>query len=101
MGTNYTDFILEANRTIKKKGKLFVAEISSRIDDINKFVALMKNEGGFKSIKVSKLKDYFYVMIFEKENSVKQDQNGKHGKHISHISDEFKEILKPCKYKRR
>jgi ribosomal RNA-processing protein 8 len=35
MGTNYVDFIREANRVLKKDGKLFVGEAVSRIEDIN------------------------------------------------------------------
>ena len=48
MGTNYPNFILEANRVVKLGGKLFVAEVLSRFKDINGFVKLMKEEGGFK-----------------------------------------------------
>ena len=64
MGTNFPDFIVEANRVLKPGGKLFIAEVLSRFKDINDFVKLMRKEGGFKSLKVTKLKDFFYVMIF-------------------------------------
>jgi ubiquinone/menaquinone biosynthesis C-methylase UbiE len=43
MGTNYGDFIQEASRVLKPGGKLFIAEPTSRIENINKFVEMMKN----------------------------------------------------------
>ena len=67
MGTNFPDFLQEANRVLKKGGKLFVAEVLSRFTDINQFVKLARSETGFRAIKVTKLKDFFYMMIFEKE----------------------------------
>ena len=66
MGTNFPDFLREANRVIKPKGKLFVAEVLSRFQDVNEFVKHVKSEAGFKALKVTKLKDFFYVMIFKK-----------------------------------
>ena len=66
MGTNFPDFLVEANRVLKPRGKLMVAEVLSRFKDVNQFVRLMRKQAGFKSLKVTKLKDFFYVMIFEK-----------------------------------
>lgn len=66
MGTNFPDFLVEANRVMKPRGKLFVAEVLSRFQDINAFVKHMRKEAGFKALKVTKLKDFFYLMIFEK-----------------------------------
>ena len=66
MGTNFPDFLVEANRVLKPRGKLLVAEVLSRFKDVNQFVKLMRKQAGFKSLKVTKLKDFFYVMIFEK-----------------------------------
>ena len=66
MGTNFPQFIKEANRVIKPNGILLVAEVLSRFPDINKFVKIMKDDMGFKAIKVNKLKNFFYVMVFEK-----------------------------------
>ena len=37
MGTNFPDFLVEANRVMKPGGKLFVAEVLSRFKDINEF----------------------------------------------------------------
>ena len=33
---------------------------------MNEFIKLARKETGFKAIKVTKLKDFFYLMIFEK-----------------------------------
>ena len=46
MGTNYHDFVLEANRVLKKDGLLLVAEVVSRISDTHKFFNFL-NSGGF------------------------------------------------------
>jgi ubiquinone/menaquinone biosynthesis C-methylase UbiE len=43
MGTNYVDFLREANRVIKPGGKLFIAEVTSRFADVKQFVKLMKS----------------------------------------------------------
>lgn len=53
MGTNYSDFLVEANRVIKKGGRLIIAEVLSRIENIKEFVKLMNRDIGFKTIKVS------------------------------------------------
>ena len=38
MGTNYDDFIREANRVVKIGGTLIVAEVSARFSDVDKFI---------------------------------------------------------------
>lgn len=67
MGTNFTQFLREANRVLKPDGRLFIAEVMSRFTDVNEFVLKMRNDVGFRSLKVNKLKDFFYVMVFDKE----------------------------------
>jgi ribosomal RNA-processing protein 8 len=37
MGTNFPDFLQEANRVLKQSGTLFIAEVLSRFEDIAKF----------------------------------------------------------------
>ena len=91
MGTNFPDFLREANRVIKYGGKLFIVEVMSRFVDIKAFTNLMKTDVGFRAIKVNKLKDYFYIMVFEKETNAKR---------LS-LSREFGSQLTPCKYKKR
>lgn len=55
MGTNFPDFLVEANRVMKPHGILLVAEVLSRFKDVNEFVSLMNKEMGFRSLKVTKL----------------------------------------------
>lgn len=91
MGRNWPDFLLEANRVLKDKGLLIVSEVLSRFDDVNAFVKGMRTECGFKALKVTKLKEFFYLMIFEKVSESK----------FNDWSDEFAGQLKPCLYKKR
>ena len=70
MGTNFPDFLVEANRVLKHDGTLFIAEVLSRFKDINQFIKHMKKDAGFKALKVTKLKDFFYLMIFKKVRTV-------------------------------
>jgi ribosomal RNA-processing protein 8 len=69
MGTNFPAFLREANRVIRPGGKLFVAEVVSRFpdSDCKSFIKCMKEQAGFQILKVAKLKDFFFVMVFEKE----------------------------------
>lgn len=90
MGTNFPQFILEANRTLQLGGHLYIAEVLSRFEDIKRFVVHMR-QCGFESLKVNRLKDFFYVMIFQKEKDVKWMRQ----------AEEFSLQLKPCIYKRR
>ena len=76
MGTNFPKFLREANRVLNFGGKLFIAEVMSRFTNIDEFVERMKNEAGFKSLKVNKLKDFFYVMVFEKEADAHRQRLG-------------------------
>lgn len=66
MGTNYVQFLTEANRVLKPGGKLFIAEVTSRFKDVKEFVKLMKNQVGFEDLKVGNVKDFFYMMVFIK-----------------------------------
>ena len=93
MGTNFPDFLVEANRVLKIDGTLFIAEVLSRFRDVNKFVKHMKEEAGFKALKVTKLKDFFFMMIFRKQRNVMERDKVK--------MKEFSEQLKPCLYKKR
>ena len=91
MGTNFPQFIKEANRVIRKDGKLFIAEVLSRFEDVDVFCSHMKRDCGFKLLKMSKLKDFFYIMVFTKVGK----PMGK-GDLLK-----FQQQLKPCLYKKR
>jgi ribosomal RNA-processing protein 8 len=66
MGVNFPDFLVEANRVIKAGGTLFIAEVLSRFTNVSEFVKHMKDEAGFKAVKVSKSNEFFYIMIYQK-----------------------------------
>ena len=67
MGTNFPDFLREANRVLKPGGKLFIAEVLSRFVDIEKFnTKYMPKYEGFQLLKQSKLEDFFYIMVYKK-----------------------------------
>ncbi len=70
MGTNFPDFLVEANRVLKPGGTLFVAEVVSRFESVGAFVSHCREDAGFKPLKVTKLKDFFYMMIFTKKRSL-------------------------------
>ncbi len=95
MGTNFPDFLREANRVLKPRGKLFVAEVTSRFagdGECKDFVRLTKEQAGFICLKAGKLKDFFYLMVFEKEKEAKK---------LPQPNEEYRATLKPCLYKRR
>ena len=66
MGTNFPDFLVEANRVLRKDGIAIIAEVLSRFEDVNSFVKHMKEEVGFKALTVTKLKEFFYLMVYKK-----------------------------------
>ena len=72
MGTNFPDFLQEANRVLKSQGTLFVAEVLSRFEDLAKFCQLMKEQAGFKPLQVKKLEGFFYIMTFEKTSHIRE-----------------------------
>lgn len=88
MGTDFKDFIREARRVLRSKGKLVVAEVSSRIEDID----VLSNgieELGFSLLKKSEPNSYFVELVFKK---VKPKEN----------KGKFEGLLlKPCTYKKR
>ena len=91
MGTNFPEFLVEANRVLKPRGKLFVAEVLSRFKDVNVFIKHCRKEAGLKALKVTKLKDFFYLMIFEKCDDAD----------LLDRTEAFSDQLKPCLYKKR
>ena len=66
MGTNFPQFLLEANRVLKMGGKLFVAEVLSRFENVHEFAEKYMSMAGFKCLKINRLKDFFYIMVFKK-----------------------------------
>lgn len=89
MGTNYIDYLMEANRVLKMDGTLKIAEVESRFTSELKFQDVLRKLG-FKMEKKSKRNGYFLDFEFKKVADVNRKPN----------SDPSK-ILKPCLYKRR
>ncbi|XP_058118046.1 ribosomal RNA-processing protein 8 [Anopheles ziemanni] len=89
MGTNLVDFLLEANRVLKVGGLLKIAEVSSRFDNVNEFVANVK-KCGFALVNKDTKHKLFYFINFKKERTVIKG------------SIKIKQFsLKPCLYKKR
>jgi len=89
MGTNLSEFLIEANRILKQKGTLKIAEISSRFTSVRSFRRCLEKLGfAFVSKNFIDNDDYFIQMDFEKIGKPKQKKpNGLY--------------LNPCLYKKR
>ncbi|XP_053995262.1 ribosomal RNA-processing protein 8 [Hylaeus anthracinus] len=89
MGTNLKDYIVEANRVLKKDGILKIAEVESRFEHVEDFIKVLSNYG-FKNTWKDLSHNLFYFLDFKKE----KDIGGKKSK--------FPPLtLKPCLYKKR
>ncbi|CAH0629157.1 unnamed protein product [Chrysodeixis includens] len=89
MGTDLTQYLIEANRVLKMGGHLLIAEVESRFDkveDFNKEVERL----GFKLKQLDRSNDVFFFMEFTKI----RDPPVKKAK-LPALT------LKPCLYKRR
>ncbi|XP_072170781.1 uncharacterized protein [Diadema setosum] len=88
MGTDWIDFVMEANRTLKQGGLLKVAEVASRFTSLASFLSVMKTLGfHLKSKDLSN--KMFYLFDFKK----------KHAPTSAPLPKGV--ILKPCLYKKR
>ncbi|KAJ3326269.1 25S rRNA (adenine645-N1)-methyltransferase [Boothiomyces sp. JEL0866] len=85
MGTNFTDFLNEAHRILKKSAELKVCEVKSRISDLKEFISGVECLG-FKLIKKDEKNKMFVLLDF-----IKTDK--KEGSAMP--------VLKPCLYKKR
>ncbi|XP_034476578.1 ribosomal RNA-processing protein 8 [Drosophila innubila] len=88
MGTNLSDYLLEANRVLKLHGNVYIAEIQSRFEDVREFMRCM-NACGFDLIKKDVAVNYFYFFHFRKMRHVGKDVK------LKPFS------LKPCLYRKR
>lgn len=88
MGTDFKDFIREARRVLRAKGRLVIAEVASRIENLADFVGGVE-ELGFALVSQEEPNSYFVELIFKK---TKPKEN--HGK--------FETLsMKSCTYKKR
>ncbi|XP_063697352.1 ribosomal RNA-processing protein 8 [Culicoides brevitarsis] len=89
MGTNLKDFLLEANRVLKPRGTLKIAEVASRFDNVKYFVANVE-KCGFTLQNTDTNDKLFYFFNFKKQTDAKQ------------VASKVKTFsLKPCLYKKR
>ena len=95
MGTNYGDFIAEALRVLRRKGRLWIAEVRSRFagvqgqDSYGPFLAALHSAGAAVTRQDASNKMF---VIFE---AMKQDRG------VAVAADVSWPALKACLYKRR
>uniref|UniRef100_A0A3Q4IFH9 Ribosomal RNA-processing protein 8 n=1 Tax=Neolamprologus brichardi TaxID=32507 RepID=A0A3Q4IFH9_NEOBR len=88
MGTNLADFLAEANRVLKKRGVLKIAEVASRFDNVRNFITALSSLG-FKMVSKDTENSHFYSFEFAK--------TGKAPENLKKVGLQ----LKPCVYKKR
>lgn len=94
MGTNYIEFIIEANRVLKTNGSLFIAEIESRIRGDRTLFEKAIESIGFSIRKVKDVDGYFNMYVFRKVSDfVSKKKDG--------VVRKYSNVLSPCLYKKR
>ncbi|XP_045519935.1 ribosomal RNA-processing protein 8 [Pieris brassicae] len=88
MGTDLTQYLVEANRVLKTGGYLLIAEVESRFDNVDTFIAEVQKIG-FSLKTVDKNNQVFYFMEFTKIREAPKKSK------LPHLT------LKPCLYKKR
>lgn len=88
MGTNMSDYIVEAGRVLKNKGVMLIAEVSSRFDSPLSFVQEVEKLG-FRHLLTTNFK-MFVIMKFMRDSSKTK---------MKKSSIDLK--LNPCVYKKR
>ncbi|XP_039987248.1 ribosomal RNA-processing protein 8 [Xiphias gladius] len=88
MGTNLADFLAEANRVLKMRGVLKIAEVASRFDNVRSFITAMASLG-FKMVSKDTENSHFYSFEFVKTGDAPENIK------------KFGLQLKPCVYKKR
>nr|XP_046245509.1 ribosomal RNA-processing protein 8 [Scatophagus argus] len=88
MGTNLEDFLAEANRVLKMRGVLKIAEVASRFDNPRSFITALANLG-FKMVSKDTENTHFYSFEFVKTGDAPENIK------------KFGLQLKPCVYKKR
>ncbi|XP_040901607.1 ribosomal RNA-processing protein 8 [Toxotes jaculatrix] len=88
MGTNLADFLAEANRVLKMRGVLQIAEVASRFDNVRSFITALANLG-FKMVSKDTENTHFFSFEFVKTGDAPENVK------------KFGLQLKPCVYKKR
>jgi len=94
MSTNWVGCVKECWRILKNGGSLKVAEVTSRLKDVQEFVDIIKAVG-FKMISKDASNTHFMLFEFRKthRNTISEDGWLK--------LSERGNVLQPCEYKRR
>ncbi|AOA61707.1 25S rRNA (adenine(645)-N(1))-methyltransferase [Komagataella phaffii CBS 7435] len=116
MGTNFIDFIKEAHRLLAPNGELWIAEIKSRIDDVDKFIDALKLYGFLHKTTDDSNKMFTRFEFFKPNDDIvkiKEEKMERKRKFVEaddpkaefekrrSKNPEGKWLLKPCIYKRR
>ncbi|KAM3838247.1 uncharacterized protein ACN63O_023195 [Diretmus argenteus] len=88
MGTNLSDFLMEANRVLVMGGVLKIAEVTSRFDNVRSFLSALASLG-FKLVSKDTDNSHFYSFEFVKTGEAPENRK----------KSELQ--LKPCVYKKR
>ncbi|XP_047247104.1 ribosomal RNA-processing protein 8 isoform X2 [Girardinichthys multiradiatus] len=88
MGTNLAEFLAEANRVLKMRGVLKIAEVASRFENVQNFISALAGLG-FKMTSKDTENSHFFSFEFVKTGNVPK------------IVKKFGLQLKPCVYKKR
>ncbi|KAH8929248.1 hypothetical protein BT69DRAFT_1211861 [Atractiella rhizophila] len=91
MGTDWLGMIREAKRISKDKAKLVIAEVASRMDEVDEFVKVVE-EVGWKKTEMDTSNSHFGVFWFEKDGKKKEGKD---------LEERSRKALKPCLYKKR
>ena len=89
MGTNYVDFLREAHRLLRPRGVLKIAEVSSRVEDLPAWFAMLRGLG-FDLVAKDTSNTHFVLLDF-----VKSSRPSQPAEQLDVVP------LKPCIYKRR
>ena len=89
MGTNYVDFLREAHRLLRLRGILKIAEVSSRVEDLPAWFAMLRGLG-FDLVAKDTSNTHFVLLDF-----VKSSRPSQPAEQLDVVP------LKPCIYKRR
>ncbi|KAL9935038.1 hypothetical protein V8E36_006114 [Tilletia maclaganii] len=118
MPTNWVDMILEAKRILREGGELYIAEVASRFNTLDKFVSILER-AGFKLIDKDDSNTHFTILHLrvmkdaavwsqwkaEKgadwEEALQAAEADQQAAYVSPLVEEGSTILKPCLYKRR
>ncbi|MEQ2298354.1 hypothetical protein AMECASPLE_004339 [Ameca splendens] len=88
MGTNLAEFLAEANRVLKMRGVLKIAEVASRFENVQNFISALAGLG-FKMTSKDTENSHFFSFEFVKTGNVPKSVK------------KFGLQLKPCVYKKR